>query len=111
MFNGIVIGSIFLIFLDSPFIQIDERIEPQKYLDEFNKKNEKIQASPKKEINLVKSRIVKRPSNIGKIEDELFQVSEHAVIYSPIYEITFRNSRTDEEKLVKIDGVTAKIIS
>ena len=83
---------------------------PEKILNEFSKKNEKIHAS-QKEINLVKSRIVKRPSEIGRIEDELFQVSEHAVIYSPIYEITFRNSRTNEDKLVKIDGVTAKIIS
>ena len=84
---------------------------PEKILNEFSKKNEKIHASSQKEINLVKSRIVKRPSEIGRIEDELFQVSEHAVIYSPIYEITFRNSRTNEDKLVKIDGVTAKIIS
>jgi len=33
------------------------------------------------------------------------------VIYSPIYEITFQNVRTGEERLVKIDGVSAKIIS
>jgi len=84
---------------------------PEKILNEFGKKNGKIRGSARKEVDLIKSRIVKRPSNIGKIEDELFQVSEHAVIYSPIYEITFRNSKTGEEKLVKIDGVTAKIIS
>jgi hypothetical protein len=46
-----------------------------------------------------------------EIKDELFQVSEHAVIYSPVYEITFKNSKTEEERVVKIDGVTAKIIS
>jgi hypothetical protein len=84
---------------------------PEKILNELNKKPIKVQASPQKEIELVKSRIIKRPSNIEKIEDELFHISEHAVIYSPIYEITFRNIMTDEEKLIKIDGVTAKIIS
>lgn len=84
---------------------------PEKILNEFSKKTGRLRVSPQKEIALVKDRLVKRPSNIGKVEDELFQVSEHAVIYSPIYEITFRNSRTGEEKLVKIDGVTAKIIS
>ena len=60
---------------------------------------------------MVKARIVKRPSDIAKIDDEIFQISEHALIYSPIYEITFRNVRTGEERLVKIDGVSAKIIS
>ena len=84
---------------------------PEKILNEFSKKTGRLRVSPQKEIALVKDRLVKRPSNIGKVEDELFQVSEHAVINSPIYEITFRNSRTGEEKLVKIDGVTAKIIS
>ena len=84
---------------------------PEKILKEFSKKTGMVKLSPRKEIELVKAKIVKRPSDVAKIEDELFQISEHAVIYSPIYEITFRNVRTGEEKLVKIDGVTAKIIS
>ena len=84
---------------------------PEKILKEFSKKTESIQGSPQKEIDLVKSRIVKRPSDMAKIEEELFQVSEHTIIYSPIYAITFRNVGTGEEKLIKIDGVTAKIIS
>jgi len=84
---------------------------PEKILKEFSKKTGRVQGSPRKEIEMVKARIVKRPSDIAKIEDEVFQVSEHAVIYSPIYEITFRNVRTGEERLVKIDGVSAKIIS
>ncbi|MCJ7613375.1 hypothetical protein MUO71_01220 [Candidatus Bathyarchaeota archaeon] len=85
--------------------------QPEKILKEFSKKTGALQISPEKEIDLVKARIVKRPSDIAKIEDELFQISEHAVIYSPIYEITFRNVKTGEDKLIKIDGVTAKIIS
>jgi len=84
---------------------------PERILEEFNKNADAVQVSPEKEIELVKARIVKRPLGVAKIEDELFQVSEYAVVYSPIYEITFRNVRTGEEKLVKIDGVTAKIIS
>jgi len=84
---------------------------PEKILEEFNKNSQVVHVSPEKEIELVKARIVKRPSEVAKIEDELFQVSEHAVIYSPIYEITFLNVRTSEKKLVKIDGVTAKIIT
>jgi len=84
---------------------------PEKILREFSKKTGRVQVSPRKEIEMVKARIVKRPPDVAKIEDEVFQISEHAVIYSPIYEITFRNVRTGEERLVKIDGVSAKIIS
>jgi hypothetical protein len=84
---------------------------PEEILKEFSKKSGMVQGSAQKEVELVKNRIAKRPSDIAKIADELFQVSEHVVIYSPVYEITFRNVRTGEEKLIKIDGVTAKIVS
>jgi hypothetical protein len=84
---------------------------PEKILKEFSKKTGIVQGSPRKEIEMVKSRIVKRPPEMTKIENELFQISEHAVIYSPIYEITFRDVKTGEERLVKIDGVSAKIVS
>ena len=84
---------------------------PHKILKEFGKKTGKVRFPPRKEIELVKTRIVKRPPEAGVIENELFQISEHAVIYSPIYEVTFRNVKTGEEKTIKIDGVTAKIVS
>jgi len=84
---------------------------PEKILREFSKKTGRVKVSPRKQIEMVKARIVKRPSDVARIEDEMFQISEHAVIYSPIYEITFRNVRTGKERLVKIDGVSAKIIS
>ncbi|MCW4033804.1 MAG: hypothetical protein NWF03_00395 [Candidatus Bathyarchaeota archaeon] len=83
---------------------------PEKILAEF-KKDGVVELSPQKEIELVKSKVIKRPSESAHIDDELFLVSEHAVIYSPVYEITFRNVKTGEERLVKIDGVTAKIVS
>ncbi|MGQ9460650.1 MAG: hypothetical protein ACUVRA_05420 [Candidatus Bathyarchaeaceae archaeon] len=83
---------------------------PQKILKEFGKKTGKVKVSPRKGVEIIKSRIVKRPPDADKVENELFEISEHAVIYSPIYEITFRNLKTGEEKIIKIDGVTAKII-
>ena len=84
---------------------------PEKILNEFGKKSGMVEVSPQKEVNLVKARLVKRPSDAAKIEDELFQISEYAVIYSPVFEITFRNVVTGDEKVVKIDGVTAKIMA
>jgi len=84
---------------------------PEKILKEFGKKSGAVKGSSRKEIDMVKSRIAKRPRNIDEIEEELFNISEHAVIYSPLYEITFRNVRTGEERVIKIDGVSAKILS
>ena len=83
---------------------------PKKILKEFGKKTGKVRVSPQKGIEVIKARIVKRPPEEGRVENEVFEVSEHAVIYSPIYEITFRNVKTGEEKVIKIDGVTAKIV-
>jgi len=79
-------------------------------LKEAGKKAGKVKFSRQKGIETVKAKIVKRPPDADRIENELFQISEHAVIYSPIYEITFRNVKTGEEKTIRIDGVTAKII-
>ena len=84
---------------------------PNKILKEVGKKVGKVKIPPQKEIELVKARIIKRPPDADKIENELFQISEHAVIYSPIFEITFRNVKTGEEKSIRIDGVTAKIVT
>ena len=84
---------------------------PHKILKEVGKKAGKVKIPPQKEIELVKARIIKRPPDADKIENEIFQISEHAVIYSPIFEITFRNVKTGEEKSIRIDGVTAKIVT
>ena len=83
---------------------------PHKILEKAGKKAGKVRFSRQKGIETVKAKIVKRPPDADRIENELFQISEHLVIYSPIYEITFRNVKTGEEKTIKIDSVTAKII-
>ena len=84
---------------------------PQKILKEVGKKAGKLKFSPRKGVDMVKARVIKRPPGADKIENELFQISEYAVIYSPVYEITFRNVKNGEEKSIRIDGVTAKIVS
>ncbi len=84
---------------------------PHKILKEVGKKAGKVKIPPRKEIEMVKARIVKRPPDADNIDNEVFEISEHTVIYSPIYEITFRSVKTGEEKVIRIDGVTAKIVS
>ncbi len=77
-------------------------------LVELGIKTEKIKISREKEIDLLRSRIVERPSD-GVITKEIFEVNERAVVYSPMYQLTFRNVKTRKEANVKIDGITGDI--
>jgi len=83
---------------------------PRKILKEFGKKAEKVKISNREVIAMAKSRIIKRPSDVDTVDNEIFNVTEYALIYNPIYKITFRNVKTKEEKTVSIDGVSAEII-
>jgi len=83
---------------------------PKKILRQFKKNTEKTSVSSQEVIEMAKSKLIRRPADMGAINNELFQVTEHAIIYSPVYKITFRNIKTKEEKLVSIEGITAEII-
>jgi hypothetical protein len=96
-----------------PFEQIPlapSEEDPQKILDEFNERAGKLQVAPDEEIEILRARIVQRPTDMDRVDTELFEVCERAVIYTPIYEITFQNAKTGKKKIVRMDGVTAKIL-
>jgi hypothetical protein len=95
-------------FEQMPFAPSEE--DPKKILHEYKEKIGELQISPDKDIEILRSKIVQRPAEVDRIATELFEVSERAVIYTPIYEITFQNAKTGEKKIVKMDGVTAKIL-
>jgi len=84
--------------------------DPKRIFEECKDTIEEPQIPPDKDVEILRSRIVQRPEKMTRIEKELFEVSEHAVIYTPIYWLTFQNVKTGEKKIVKIDGVTAKIL-
>jgi len=71
----------------------------------------KLEILPNEEIDIIRGKIVKRPPEIKRIVHELFEVSDRAVIYTPIYKVKFQNVKTGEVKTVKFDGVTAKLLS
>jgi len=83
---------------------------PRKILKEFGKNAERVKVSNREVISLAKTKIINRPADVDTVEDEMFQVNEYAVIYNPVYRITFRNIKSQEEKTVSVDGVTAEII-
>jgi len=81
---------------------------PKKVLKKFKENTKNVEAAPNKEIEILSSKIVKRPTDVERVVQEQFQVSERSVIYKPVFKLTFKNVRTDEVKTVKIDGVTGR---
>jgi len=82
---------------------------PKKILAEYESAR-KLDFDPNKEVEVLKSKIARRPQEIKRIVDELFVVSDRAVIFVPIYRVRFQNVKTGEQKTVKFDGGTAQII-
>jgi hypothetical protein len=79
--------------------------KPEEILQEFCKKS-KAGISIRGVKEMLKNGIAERVLKGDKVEDENLQIFEDAVIYSPVFEILFRNAKTGEEKKVKIDGIT-----
>lgn len=92
-----------------PFIPFEE--QPEKILSNLDQKFGNAEMSNEKEVEILKSRIVRRPSEILCIHNELFKVSERAVIYKPMYKVTVRNVKTKKETTMIIDAITGKTTS
>jgi len=84
---------------------------PKKMLTELGENAKKLEIASDGEIGILRSKIVKRPKDIKRIVLELFEVTERALIYTPIYKVLFQNEKTGEVKAVEFDGVTSKRIS
>ena len=69
-----------------------------------------VKISSGEEIEFLRSRIVNRPSDVGEVIKEIFEVTERVLIYSPTYQLSFRNVKTGKDIIAKIDGVTGKTI-
>lgn len=82
---------------------------PKKTIAEYESAR-KLDFDPNKEVEVLKSKIAKRPREITRIVNELFEVSDRAVIYIPIYKIGFQNKKTGKQKTVKFDGIRAQLI-
>jgi len=83
---------------------------PEKMLAELGEKAKELEIAPDADVDVIKSKIVKRPKDVKRIVHELFEVTERALIYVPIYTVLFQNVTTDEVKTIEFDGVTSKRI-
>jgi hypothetical protein len=81
---------------------------PEKVLKECSEKARKLEVSL---FNTLEDVVCEGLPNIGSIIEEVFEVTEHTVVYTPIYEARCRHLKTGEIKIIPISGVTGKMRS
>ncbi|NIR87262.1 hypothetical protein GWO13_06705 [Candidatus Bathyarchaeota archaeon] len=84
---------------------------PKKTLAELGEDAKKLEIASDADVDVLRSKIVKRPTDIKRIVQELFEVTERALIYTPIYRVLFQHIKTGEVKALEFDGVTSERIS
>ena len=89
-----------------PFVPFEE--QPEKALSTVEQNPESFKMSDRKEVELLKSLLVKRPSDILTIHKELFTVFDRAVVYKPMYKVIFKNIKTKKEAMLLVDAITGK---
>lgn len=60
------------------------------------------------EVNLLRNKIARRPKDLSKIIKEIFEITERTVIYTPRFKLRYKNTKTNEEKILILDGVTSQ---
>jgi len=70
----------------------------------------KPQISLEEEIGFLRSRIAKRPTDVAEIIREIFEINERTIIYSPVYELTYKNIKNGKRVTALINGVTGRVI-
>lgn len=83
--------------------------EPEKVLNEAGDRVWRSEASPEKAIDIFRSRVVSRPDDAERITRELFEVSEYTLVFIPLYQVTYKNLKTNQEKILLVNGVTSTI--
>ncbi len=83
---------------------------PRKMLAELGENAKTLEIVSDADVGILRSKIIKRPTDIKRIVRELFEVTERAVIYTPVYKVLFQNIKTGEVKALEFDGVTSKRI-
>lgn len=79
--------------------------KPEKVIKEFG-----IELAENVDVNFVRERIAKRPKDISRIVEEVFEITDRSVIYTPRFKLRFKHVKTGEEKVMILDGVTFRKI-
>jgi hypothetical protein len=70
----------------------------------------KPQISIEEEITFLRSRVAKRPADVAEIIRENFEINERKIIYSPVYELTYKNMKNGKNVTALINGITDGVL-
>lgn len=85
--------------------------DPKEALKKVRDKMRELKVSPDIILDIIQKRTARRPPDVGKIAEEVFEVTEYALVYTPIFEARCRRLKTGEIKIIPISGVTSKMLS
>jgi hypothetical protein len=69
-----------------------------------------IRMSDEAQIAFLKKRIAKRPSDVGEIIKEVFDITDRIIAYYPMYQLTFENAINRKVATTVINGITGEVI-
>jgi len=92
-----------------PYLPFEE--ETQEILNETVDQQLTKDLKAEKEVEILKSKIFKRPNQTSKIHNELFKVTERALVFKPMYKVITTHTKTQKKATFQIDGVNGKITS
>lgn len=96
-------------FEELPFVPFEE--QPETVLNTVDQNSGKHMMSGRKEVEILKSRIVRRPTEILTVYHEMFEVSERVLVYKPMYKVKVQNTKTQKTITLIIDAITGKTSS
>lgn len=107
------------LILNNIGLEIDSRKLPQAPFEDYTKeelvksgiKFVDVKINTEQEINILRSKIAKKPPDVGEIIREIFEINERAVIYCPIYHFELINTETRKGAIIRINSVTGEITS
>lgn len=86
-----------------------EELDSRRIMKDLGDKLRSPTATSDAIVDILRNRIVKRPQDIERIVDEMFEVTELSTIYTPIYEARLRHLKTGVIKIVPVSGITGKV--
>ncbi|MFH0897024.1 MAG: zinc ribbon domain-containing protein, partial [Candidatus Bathyarchaeota archaeon] len=71
---------------------------------------ESLRLPPKAIVEKFKPKILQHPSEAARVVEEVLDIPEVSLIYSPFYHSMYVNKKSKEMKHLRIDGVSGEII-
>jgi hypothetical protein len=84
--------------------------EPRNTLEQNSDRVRDLETSPSIILDQIRKRIVRRPADVSRIRREAFEVTEYALVCTPIYEARCRRLKTGEIRILPISGVTGRTL-